>query len=43
MATIPEVTETSIGHLLIGQAVFEGLPAVVHRMKEIITAACAAG
>jgi pyridoxine 5-phosphate synthase len=39
VATIPEVTETSIGHFLVAQAVFEGLPAAVARMKGIIGAA----
>ena len=43
VAAIPEVSETSIGHFLIGQSVFEGLPAAVRRMKEIIAAARAAG
>ncbi len=43
VAAIPEVTETSIGHFLVGQAVFEGLPAAVHRMRRIITAARGGG
>jgi pyridoxine 5-phosphate synthase len=39
IAAIPEVSEVSIGHFLIGQSVFEGLPAVVRRMKALIAAA----
>jgi len=34
-----EVTEISIGHFLISQSVFEGLPAVVRRFKALIAAA----
>ncbi|WP_343897038.1 pyridoxine 5'-phosphate synthase, partial [Craurococcus roseus] len=33
VAAMPEVVEVSIGHFLIGQSVFEGLPAVVRRFK----------
>jgi pyridoxine 5-phosphate synthase len=43
VAAMPEVVEVSIGHFLIGQSVFEGLPAVVRRMRAIIDAARAAG
>jgi len=39
IAAMPEVSEVSIGHFLIGQAVFEGLPAVIQRMQAIIRAA----
>ncbi|SDB71114.1 pyridoxine 5-phosphate synthase [Belnapia rosea] len=39
VAAMPEVVEVSIGHFLIGQSVFEGLPAVIRRMKEMIAAA----
>lgn len=39
VARIPEVMELNIGHFLIGQAIFDGLPAVIRRMKEIIRAA----
>ncbi|MCA3336149.1 MAG: pyridoxine 5'-phosphate synthase [Roseomonas sp.] len=39
MARMEEVTEISIGHFLISQSVFEGLPAVVRRFKALITAA----
>ena len=38
IAAMPEVAEVSIGHFLIGQSVFEGMPAVIHRMKAIIAA-----
>ena len=36
VAAIPEVGELNIGHFLIGQAVLDGLPAVVARMKELM-------
>jgi pyridoxine 5-phosphate synthase len=39
IAAIPEVVELNIGHFIIGQAVFDGLPAVVRRMKELMQAA----
>jgi pyridoxine 5-phosphate synthase len=39
IAAIPEVSEVSIGHFLIGQSVFEGLPEAVRRMKGLIAAA----
>jgi pyridoxine 5-phosphate synthase len=39
VAAIPEVVEASIGHFMIGQAIFEGLPAVVARMRALIAAA----
>jgi pyridoxine 5-phosphate synthase len=39
IAAIPEVSEVSIGHFLVGQAVFEGLPNAVRRMKALIGAA----
>jgi len=38
IAAMPEVAEVSIGHFLIGQSVFEGMPAVICRMKAIIAA-----
>ena len=38
IAAMPEVSEVSIGHFLIGQSVFEGLPAVVRRFKALIAA-----
>jgi pyridoxine 5-phosphate synthase len=36
VAAFPELTEVSIGHFLIGQSVFEGLPNVIVRFKSII-------
>ena len=39
IAAIPEVMELNIGHFIIAQAVFDGLPAVVRRMKEMMAAA----
>ena len=39
IARMEEVTEISIGHFLISQSVFEGLPAVVRRFKMLIAAA----
>ncbi len=33
VAVLPEVVELNIGHFLIGQAIIDGLPAVVARMK----------
>jgi pyridoxine 5-phosphate synthase len=39
VAAIPEVVELNIGHFLIGQAIFDGLPAVVARMKALMAAA----
>ncbi|MBU8538336.1 pyridoxine 5'-phosphate synthase [Falsiroseomonas tokyonensis] len=39
IAAIPEVSEVSIGHFLIGQSIFEGLPSAVRRMRDLIDAA----
>ncbi len=39
VAAIPEVMELNIGHFIIAQAVFDGLPAVVRRMKGLMEAA----
>lgn len=39
IARMPEVTEVSIGHFLISQSLFEGLPAVVRRFRSLIDAA----
>jgi pyridoxine 5-phosphate synthase len=39
VAALPEVRELNIGHFLIGEAIFDGLPAVIRRMKELIAAA----
>lgn len=38
IAALPQVVEVSIGHFLISQAVFEGLPATLGRMREAIQA-----
>jgi pyridoxine 5-phosphate synthase len=38
IARMEEVTEISIGHFLISQSVFEGLPTVVRRFKALIAA-----
>jgi len=39
IARMEEVTEISIGHFLISQSLFEGLPSVVRRFKALIAAA----
>jgi len=39
IAALPQVSEVSIGHFLIGQAVFEGLPSAVRRMRALIESA----
>jgi len=39
IAALPEVSEVSIGHFLVGQSVFEGLPVAVRRMRDLIDAA----
>ncbi len=36
VAAIPEVIELNIGHFLIGQAIFDGLAAVVGKMKRLM-------
>ncbi len=36
VAALPEVMELNIGHFIIGQAVFDGLPAVIARMRMIM-------
>lgn len=36
VAALPEVVELNIGHFLIGQAILDGLPAVVLRMKQLM-------
>lgn len=38
IAAIPGMNELNIGHSLIAQAVFDGLPAVVKKMKQLMTA-----
>jgi pyridoxine 5-phosphate synthase len=39
IAAIPEMEEVSIGHALVGHAVYEGLPSIVRRMRGIIAEA----
>ncbi|MBU6497736.1 MAG: pyridoxine 5'-phosphate synthase [Rhodospirillales bacterium] len=39
VAALAEVMELNIGHFLIGQAIFDGLPAVIARMRALIAAA----
>ncbi|MBU8545313.1 MULTISPECIES: pyridoxine 5'-phosphate synthase [Roseomonadaceae] len=36
IAALPQVSEVSIGHFLISQSVFEGLPSAVRRMRSLI-------
>lgn len=36
IAAIPEVSELNIGHFLVGEALLEGLPAVIARMKRLM-------
>lgn len=39
VAAMPEVAELNIGHFMIGQAIMEGLPSVIHQMRALIVAA----
>ncbi len=39
VARLPNVVELNIGHFIIGQAIQDGLPAVVHEMRALIDAA----
>ncbi len=39
VAALPEVRELNIGHFLLGQAVFDGLPAAVREMKRLMVEA----
>ena len=39
IAAMPEVTEVSIGHFLVGQAVFDSLPGAVDKMRAILDSA----
>jgi pyridoxine 5-phosphate synthase len=39
VAVLPQVMELNIGHFLIGQAIFDGLPSVIQRMRGLMTAA----
>lgn len=41
VAALPEIMELNIGHFLIGQAIFDGLPAVIQTMKRHIQTASA--
>ncbi|GBQ32349.1 pyridoxine 5'-phosphate synthase [Gluconacetobacter azotocaptans] len=34
IAALPQIVELNIGHFLIGQAIFDGLPAVIARMRQ---------
>ena len=36
VAALPEVVELNIGHFIIGQAILDGLPAVVRQMRSLI-------
>lgn len=36
VSRIPEVVELNIGHFLIGEAIFEGLPAAIARMRSLM-------
>ncbi len=39
VAALPEVVELNIGHFIVGQAILDGLPAVVRHMRRLIQAA----
>ncbi|NHN89615.1 pyridoxine 5'-phosphate synthase [Acetobacter conturbans] len=39
VAAIPQIVELNIGHFLIGQAIFDGLPAVIQEMRRLMDAA----
>ena len=41
VAALPEIMELNIGHFLIGQAIFDGLPTVIQTMKSHIQTASA--
>ena len=34
LAALPQIRELNIGHVIIGEAVFAGLPAAISRMRE---------
>jgi len=36
IASIPEIVELQIGHFLVGEAIFSGLPAAIQRMRAIM-------
>jgi pyridoxine 5-phosphate synthase len=42
VAAIPNVAELNIGHFLVGEAIFIGLPAAVQRMRDVMDRARAA-
>ncbi|GAN64421.1 pyridoxine 5'-phosphate synthase [Acetobacter indonesiensis NRIC 0313] len=42
IAAIPEIRELNIGHFLIGQAIFDGLPSVIAEMRQRIKQGAAA-
>ena len=39
IAAIPQVAELNIGHFLIGEAIFVGLPQAIQRMRALMDAA----
>ncbi len=39
IAALPDIEELNIGHFLIGEAIFEGLPGVIARMRAMMQAA----
>ena len=40
IAAIPYIDELNIGHFLIGDSIFCGLPAAIEKMRQLIDAAC---
>jgi len=36
IAALPEIAELNIGHFLIGEAIFDGLDAVVRKMRAVM-------
>ena len=40
IAAIPNIDELNIGHFLIGESIFCGLPAAIEKMRQLIDAAC---
>lgn len=38
VAAVPQIVELNIGHFLVGEALFVGLRASIHRMRELMTA-----
>ena len=39
IAAIPNIEELNIGHFLIGESIFCGLPAAIEKMRHLIDAA----